>query len=177
MYFRACSVSPSKVCFIRLFFLETGHVAECIWPHICKRPHTNHPYKVKYNTELQISLELCPKCELPYYLLELRWSEKTSSQNTVKDKAGKIALHHCASFCGHTIAILNRVKRQLKAVPLQPKKEHHIHFIVLSLIKTKPEVTQVIIVYKRSDTTKCSVPKQESKRIKDSFHPCRISHA
>lgn len=59
--------------------------------------------------------------------------------------------------CSHTIAVLDRVKCSLTAVALRPKKEHHIGFIVLSLIKTKPEVTQVIIVHKRSDTTKCTV--------------------
>lgn len=79
--------------------------------------------------------------------------------------------------CSHSIAILDRVKCRLTTVPLRPKKEHHIGFIVRSLIKTKPEVTQVIIVHKRSDTTKCSVPKQESRRIKGSFHQCKISHA
>lgn len=62
-----------------------------------------------------------------------------------------------AAGCSHTIATLDGVKCRLTTVPLKPKKEHHIGFIVLSLIKTKPEVTQVIIVHKRSDTTKCTV--------------------
>lgn len=159
------------------FFLKPGHSTKYIWPDVCERPRNDYQYNVKCNAEPQSSLGMHPKCSAMLHSGAKMTREEYLPEALDKIKQSGPLCITVAIGWSHTIAVLDRVKCQLTTVPLQPKKEHHIGFIVLSLIKTKPEVTQVIIVHKRSDTTKCSVPKQESRRIKGSFHQCKISHA
>lgn len=123
------------------------------------------------------AVEECIQSMLPCCILVLKRPQQLSPQNTKIRQAAQLCIT-VATGCSRTVAILDWAKCRRVTVQLQPKKEHRIGFIVLSLRNTKPEVTQVIIVHKRSDTTKCTLSsKTREQKNKGSFHQCKISHA